>query len=128
MYALHLAVNGLRNGDCDGAIVAGSNIILEPASQIFIAKLGAISPTSVSHTFDASADGYARADGFGSLYLMPLARALVGGHNIRAVIRGSAISAYVYWCLNFMIEFTENLAEMVGQMAFLTQAQSLKRL
>jgi len=93
MYALHLAVNGIRNGDCDGAIVAGSNIILEPASQIFISKLGAISPTSISHTFDASADGYARADGFGSLYLMPLSRALAGDHNIRAVIRGSAISA-----------------------------------
>ncbi|KAE8839561.1 hypothetical protein HRS9122_06166 [Pyrenophora teres f. teres] len=93
MYALHLAINGIRNGDCDGAIVAGSNIILEPASQIFISKLGAISPTSISHTFDASADGYARADGFGSLYLVPLSRALTEGHNIRAVIRGSAISA-----------------------------------
>lgn len=128
MYALHLAINGIRNGDCDGAIVAGSNIILEPASQIFISKLGAISPTSISHTFDASADGYARADGFGSLYLVPLSRALAEGHNIRAVIRGSAISAYVIFNLSNTHELTQNLAGMVGQMAFRTQVQSLKRL
>lgn len=69
---------------------------MEPATQISGTKLGAISSTSRSHTFDAAADGYARADGYGSLYLMPVSKAIREGYPVRAVIRGSAISSSVY--------------------------------
>ncbi|KAF2705690.1 hypothetical protein K504DRAFT_460398 [Pleomassaria siparia CBS 279.74] len=93
MYALHIAVSGIRNGDCDSAIVAGSNLISDPGPQMFITKLGALSPTSTCHTFDAAADGYARAEGVGALYIMPLSRAVAGSYPIRAVIRGTAINA-----------------------------------
>ena len=93
MYALHHAVSALRAGDCERAIVAGTNIILDPATQIFTTKLGAISPTSTCHTFDSAADGYARADGFGALYIMKLSDAVEGLYPIRAVIRGTAINA-----------------------------------
>ncbi|KAF2233362.1 hypothetical protein EV356DRAFT_448529 [Viridothelium virens] len=92
MYALQLAVTGLRSGDCDSAIVAGSNLITDPVAQIFTTKLGAISPTSTCHTFDAAADGYARADGFGALYILRLSDAVEGEYPIRAVIRGIAIN------------------------------------
>jgi acyl transferase domain-containing protein len=95
MYALHHAVHALRAGDCEKAIVAGTNIILDPTTQIFTTKLGAISPTSTCHTFDSAADGYARADGFGALYIMKLNDAIEGRYPIRAVIRGTAINAYV---------------------------------
>lgn len=93
MYALHLAVQAIRNGDCDAAIVAGSNLILGPEAQIFTTKLGAISPTSICHTFDAAADGYARADGFGALYIKKTSEAVARGDPIRAVIRGTAVNA-----------------------------------
>ena len=93
MYALHIAVLGIRNGDCDAAVVAGSNLISDPGPQMFITKLGALSPSSMSHTFDAAADGYARAEGVGALYIMPLSRAVAGSYPIRAVIRGTAINA-----------------------------------
>lgn len=93
MYALHMAVLGIRNGDCDGAIVAGSNLISDPGPQMFITKLGALSPSSMSQTFDAAANGYARAEGVGALYIMPLSRALEGSYPIRAVIRGTAVNA-----------------------------------
>ncbi|KAG6362705.1 hypothetical protein INS49_007798 [Diaporthe citri] len=59
MYALHTAIISMRNGDCDSAIVAGSNWIMDPNSHIAMGKLGALSATSRSHTFDESADGYA---------------------------------------------------------------------
>ena len=93
MYAIHLAVQAIRNEDCDAAIVAGSNLILGPETQIFTTKLGAISPSSICHTFDAAADGYARADGFGALYLKKAPEAVARGNHIRAFIRGTAVNA-----------------------------------
>lgn len=93
MYALHLAVMSLRNGDCDAAVVAGGNLILGPDAQIFTTKLGAVSPTSRCHTFDAAADGYGRAEGFGAIYLKKLSDAIAQGNPIRALVRGTAYNA-----------------------------------
>ena len=94
MYALHLACSAIHNGDCSGAIVAGSNLTLTPEVQISSSALGAISPTSRCHTFDAAADGYARADGIGALYIKRLQDAITDRNPIRAVIRGTAVNAY----------------------------------
>ena len=94
MYALHLGCSAIHNGDCSGAIVAGSNLTLTPEVQISSSALGAISPTSRCHTFDAAADGYARADGIGALYIKNLQDAITDGNPIRAVIRGTAVNAY----------------------------------
>jgi acyl transferase domain-containing protein len=93
MYALHLAVNAMRNGDCDSAIVAGSNWIMDPNMHMSLGKLGALSATSRSHTFDASADGYARGEGFAALYLKKTSQAVKDGSPIRALVMGTAINA-----------------------------------
>ncbi|KUM56171.1 hypothetical protein ACN42_g11053 [Penicillium freii] len=93
MYALHLAVLAIRSGDCEAAIVAGANVILGPDNQIFTTKLGAVSPTSRCHTFDISADGYSRAEGFGAIYLKKLSDAVSQGDPIRAVVRGTSFNA-----------------------------------
>ena len=50
-------------------------------------------PTSTCHTFDISADGYARGEGFAALYLQRLSGAIADGSPIRAVIRGTAVNA-----------------------------------
>ncbi|KAI1177722.1 hypothetical protein F4777DRAFT_576800 [Nemania sp. FL0916] len=93
MYAVHLAVSAIRNGDCDSAIVAASNWIADPSLQIALDKLGALSPTSTCHTFDAAADGYARGEGFAALYLKRVSAARMNESPIRAVIRGTAVNA-----------------------------------
>lgn len=93
MYAVHLAVNAIRSGDCDSAIVAASNWIMDPGLQMVLGKLGALSPTSTCHTFDASADGYARGEGFAALYLRKSSLAQSEGSPIRAFIRGTAANA-----------------------------------
>ncbi|KAK3293714.1 uncharacterized protein B0H64DRAFT_434836 [Chaetomium fimeti] len=93
MYALHLAVSAIRSGDCDGAVVAAANWISDPSMQIVLDKLGALSPTSRCHTFDAAADGYARGEGFVALYLKKSSLAVLEELPIRAMIRGTAANA-----------------------------------
>ncbi|KAK1992807.1 hypothetical protein LX36DRAFT_662075 [Colletotrichum falcatum] len=93
LYALHFAIQAIRDGDCDSAIVATANWIMDPAMQIAMDKLGALSATSMSHAFDASADGYARGEGFAAIYLKKPGSAIRDGSPIRALVRGTAIGA-----------------------------------
>ena len=69
MYALHIAVNTIRAGDYDPAIVVAANRIGDPGVQIALDKLGALSASSRCHTFDARAEGYARGEGYSAIYL-----------------------------------------------------------
>ncbi|KAB8291229.1 hypothetical protein EYC80_009916 [Monilinia laxa] len=93
MYAFHLAVNAIRSGDCDSAIVASANWIADPGVQIALDKLGALSASSRCHTFDVRAEGYARGEGFGAIYLKRPSLAIVDKSPIRAMIRGTAINS-----------------------------------
>ncbi|KAK1595301.1 beta-ketoacyl synthase domain-containing protein [Colletotrichum navitas] len=93
MYALHLAVNSIRAGDCDAAIVASANWIADPGVQIALDKLGALSASSRCHTFDARAEGYARGEGYGAIYLKRPSLAVADNSPIRAMIRGTAINS-----------------------------------
>lgn len=93
VYALHNACNALRNNECEGAIVGGVNLIITVDQHMNTAKLGVLSPTSTCHTFDASADGYGRADAVGAVYLKRLSDAIRDGDPIRGVIRSSATNS-----------------------------------
>ncbi|KAI1432421.1 polyketide synthase [Xylaria sp. CBS 124048] len=93
LYALHQAVNAIKTGDCDSAIVASANMVMTPEAHIAAAKSGVLSPTGTCHTFDISADGYGRAEAVNAIYVKRLSAALRDGNPIRAVIRGSAVNA-----------------------------------
>jgi acyl transferase domain-containing protein/NADPH:quinone reductase-like Zn-dependent oxidoreductase len=93
VYAVHNACNALRNNECEGAIVGGVNLIITVDQHMNTAKLGVLSPTSTCHTFDASADGYGRADAVGAVYLKRLSDAVRDGDPIRGVIRSSAVNS-----------------------------------
>ncbi|TGO73554.1 hypothetical protein BELL_0351g00040 [Botrytis elliptica] len=67
IYAIHNACHALRSRDCVAALAGGVNIILTVDQHMNTAKLGVLSPTSTCRTFDASADGYGRAEGVGVL-------------------------------------------------------------
>jgi acyl transferase domain-containing protein len=83
VYAIHNACHALRTGDCEAAIAGGVNLILTVDQHMNTAKLGVLSPTSECHTFDASADGYGRAEGAGALYLKRLSDAIRDNDVIR---------------------------------------------
>ena len=93
VYAMHNACNALRNKECSGAVVGGVNLVLTVDQHMNTAKLGVLSPTSTCHTFDATADGYGRADGVGAVYLKRLGDAVRDGDPIRGVIRSSAVNS-----------------------------------
>lgn len=93
IYALHQALTAIRVGDCDTAFVASANLIMSPELHMGAAKGGVLSPTGACHTFDASADGYGRAEGVNAIYIKRLSAALRDGDKVRAVIRGTAVNA-----------------------------------
>ncbi|KAI0157190.1 putative polyketide synthase [Hypoxylon sp. FL1284] len=92
IYAIHNACHALRARDCSAAIAAGVNLIMTVDQHMNTAKLGILSPTSTCHTFDASADGYGRAEGAGALYLKRLSDAIRDGDPVRGVIRSTAVN------------------------------------
>ncbi len=92
LIATHMAVKGIRNGECDMAVVAGVNYLLNPVYFVYFSKLQAVSPDGVCKTFDASANGYSRGEGCGVLILKRLSMALEDNDRIVGMVRGSAIN------------------------------------
>lgn len=87
LVAVHQAVQSLRLGETPVAIVCGANLLLGPAQYIAESKLQMLSPNGRSRMWDASADGYARGEGFASIVLKPLSVALANGDHIECIIR-----------------------------------------
>lgn len=90
LLAAHLAVQSLRRGDSDQTLVAGVNAILLPEMLVGFSKAGMMAPDGRCKAFDASADGFVRAEGCGVLVLKRLDDAEADGDRILAVLRGSA--------------------------------------
>ncbi|KAM3504768.1 hypothetical protein MY11210_008226 [Beauveria gryllotalpidicola] len=88
--ALHQAIQALRLGEISSAIVGGVNLIFTPGLHTVMSATMALSPTGSCRSFDASADGYARAEGVTCLFIKRLDLAITDGNPIRAVIRGSS--------------------------------------
>ena len=92
LVALHQAVQSLRLGECDSALVASVNLLLDPLGMVALSQARMLSPHGRCRTFDASADGYVRAEGCIALVLKPLDLAEKAGDRIYAVVRGSAVN------------------------------------
>ncbi|MEV4339054.1 beta-ketoacyl synthase N-terminal-like domain-containing protein [Streptomyces sp. NPDC049590] len=92
LSALHLAVRGLRAGECRYALVCGSNLLLSANLMVSLCQTGALSPEGRSKSFLAAADGYGRGEGVGALALMRLDDALRERRPVLAVVRGTAVN------------------------------------
>lgn len=91
LTALNYAVESLRNGQCDMAIVGGVNLLISPVSFIGLSQFSALAPDGKCKTFDASADGFGRGEGCGVVILKRLSDAKLDGDSIEAVIKGICI-------------------------------------
>lgn len=92
LVAVDHALQAIHTGRCDAAIVGGVNALLMPTGHTSFSRAGMLSPDGRCKAFDENANGYVRAEGFGALYLKPLAEAERNGDHIHAVIRGSSVS------------------------------------
>lgn len=54
LLALDQAVNSIRQGHCDAAIVGGCSLCLKPLTALQFLKLGMLSPDGSCKSFDAS--------------------------------------------------------------------------
>ena len=67
--ALHDAIVDLQRGRIDYALVGGASAILRPAATVAFQRLKMLSPDGACKSFDASANGYARAEGIAAIIL-----------------------------------------------------------
>ena len=92
LVAVDRACRSLRDGECRLAIAGGVNAILVPETLLSLARWGMLAPDGRCKTFDASANGFVRAEGCGVLLLKRQSHALADGDRILALIRGSAVN------------------------------------
>ncbi|KAI0509542.1 hypothetical protein F5B22DRAFT_325952 [Xylaria bambusicola] len=97
--AMHQAITSLRRKECDVALSGGANLLT--CSDMFagLSRARFVNKTGPCKTFDETADGYCRADGFASVVFKRLDDAIRDKDNILGVIRsvetnhaGTAIS------------------------------------
>ncbi|XP_059474548.1 fatty acid synthase-like [Neocloeon triangulifer] len=69
LYAMDHAVRSIRSGECDAALVGGSNLTLHPFISLQFARLGVLSPEGKCKSFDASANGYVRSETVAMVFL-----------------------------------------------------------
>ncbi|OQE07131.1 hypothetical protein PENVUL_c015G06149 [Penicillium vulpinum] len=89
LVCLHEACQALRSGECSTALVGGTSLIWSPTMTDAMTKNMVLSPSGISHTFDAEADGYGRGEGINCIYLKPLRDALRDNDAVRAIIRST---------------------------------------
>lgn len=68
-YALDAAFSAMRSGQCDAAIVGGTNLLLNPHTTIQFARLGVLAQDGQCRPFDRAASGYVRAEAVATLFL-----------------------------------------------------------
>ncbi|WP_194243996.1 type I polyketide synthase [Nonomuraea phyllanthi] len=92
LVAAHLAVQSLRNGECELALAGGVSIRVPDRVGHLYGPGGQESPDGHVRTFDAQAKGSMFGDGAAVVLLKRLPDAVRDGDHIWAVIRGSAMN------------------------------------
>ncbi|THH09272.1 hypothetical protein EW145_g2129 [Phellinidium pouzarii] len=90
--AIHQACRALLAGDCKAALAGGVHVVTSPDMYVGLDRGHFLSPTGNCKPWDASADGYCRAEGSGMFVFKRLSDALASSDNILGIIRGTEVN------------------------------------
>ena len=91
LTALYQACDGIKNNDCEMALVAGVRVNLLPVENDYL-SIGVQSSDFVTRAFDQTSDGTGIGEGIGCLVIKKLSKAIADRDHIHAVIKGIAVN------------------------------------
>ncbi|MEU5796214.1 amino acid adenylation domain-containing protein [Streptomyces sp. NPDC047813] len=92
LVAMDMAVQALRTGSVESAVVAGVSLLADDRAHRVFGQRGLLNPGPEFHAFDGRAAGLVLGEGVGVVVLKPLARAQADGDRVLAVLEGIAIN------------------------------------
>jgi acyl transferase domain-containing protein/acyl carrier protein/aryl carrier-like protein len=92
LFALHLACESIRRGECQMALAGGVNLSLHPSKYLALCTAQYLSSDGRCRAFGADGDGYVPGEGVGVALLKPLAQAEADGDHIYGVIKATAVN------------------------------------